>query len=106
MEHAREIDAYDAETFRKNEENTALESQKIIAYNNRGQLYGFILVLVILGLCFYAIHKGQEDFAKNLGTVTIIFIASIFVIRSLPNISDIIRLIKGKKPKKKKKKED
>lgn len=56
---------------------------KIIDYtraeSSSGQIIAAVLVVVILSVCLIALLHGYEDFAKTLGSWTIVSLALVFV---------------------------
>ena len=50
----------------------------------RGQLLGAAIVVVILGVCVYALHLDKETFATVLGTGTVVALATVFVLGKVP----------------------
>lgn len=51
---------------------------------NRGQLFGFFIVLSLIAVIIYCVWSQAIDLAKNIATYTLIALASIFVLSKIP----------------------
>lgn len=53
------------------------------ATTERGQWFGFIIALVAFGVCIYAISVGFSGVAGTIGSITVVGLASVFVVGKL-----------------------
>ena len=58
------------------------------AEKRRGQWLGAGIVMLVLGVCLVALYRGQETFASELGTWTVISLAVVFVLGRIPWLRD------------------
>ena len=58
--------------------------KETVKQQGRGQFLGAAIVVIILGVCVYALHLGKETFATVLGTGTLVALATVFVLGKVP----------------------
>ncbi len=60
----------------------SIEKDKLTCENNqvqKGQLFAFIIILVILALCFYTVHSGYPYIAAVLVGLNLVSLVSAFI---------------------------
>lgn len=78
-------------TEKQLDHRTSMEStivNRTLTQKNTGMIFGFLIVLCILGIVVLLIFEGYITLAAILGTTTLLGVASIFVLGAKPNRPD------------------
>lgn len=62
---------------------------KSLSHNRRGQTFGFIAMLLMLGLAVLFVFKGMKWWAGIIGTVTIATLVTLFISGNVQNKKDL-----------------
>lgn len=62
---------------------------KSLAHNRRGQTFGFIAMLLMLGLSVFFALNGMEAWAGTIGSVTIVTLVALFITGNVQNSKEL-----------------